>query len=198
MLERGPRGRGSEGGGGDRRHRQQPPGRLPGEAGGLFVAALLGAALGAWGLHRFHSQKHTLPGSRGLRQLPHHAAAVRRVAEGEPPHGRDVRRLPPAARLLRASTSAKASNGWRHSKAFTLQDFPEPIRDHARERRDPAGRTACAATGTWSTSSSPGRAPSATRSDACTATPASATASAPASAGRCATTSAPMERRPSR
>jgi cytochrome c nitrite reductase small subunit len=29
---------------------------------------------------------------------------------------------------------AKALNGWNHSKAFTLQDFPEPIRIHPSNR----------------------------------------------------------------
>ena len=34
---------------------------------------------------------------------------------------------------------AKAVNGWNHSKAFTLQDYPEHIRIWAEERADPSG-----------------------------------------------------------
>ena len=40
-------------------------------------------------------------GSGGMRQLSYHAAAIRLMAEGEPPHGRDVRRVSSTCRIRR-------------------------------------------------------------------------------------------------
>ena len=92
---------------------------------------------------------HLVPEQRpgGLRQLPHHAAAVRLLAEVQPPHGRHLRRLPPARHGFPGEIHlAKAENGWHHSKAFTLQDFHEPIRITKKQQPGSCRTTACAAT----------------------------------------------------
>ena len=78
---------------------------------------------------------------------------------------------------------AKAENGYHHSKAFTLQDFHEPILIKAQEQPDPAGQLPRTATAISCTSRSraPRRAPA--KSSACIATARRGTAT-PAGLGR--------------
>ncbi len=67
-------------------------------------------------------------------QLPHHEPAVRGLAQERAPPHRDLRGLPPAARRP-GKWVAKADQGFRHSLAFTLQNFKEPIEIKPWDRR---------------------------------------------------------------
>ncbi len=98
-------------------------------ASGLAIALL--GALGGGGAYTFHTAKGTSYLSddpqvcvgchimreqyEGWQHASHHAVAV--CNDCHLPHGSLVAKL-----------SVKALNGWNHSRAFTMQDFPEPIR----------------------------------------------------------------------
>ena len=58
------------------------------------------------------------------------------------PHHGDaaLRRLPPARTTSWPSTSRRRSNGYHHSKGFTLAGLPRADPDQAAERGDPSGR----------------------------------------------------------
>src|SRR6185436_16025109 len=78
-------------------------------------------------------------GPARLRELPHHAERVRLVAEGRAPHGRGLRRLPPARRL------PGQVPGQGHQRLEPLQGLhapglPRADPDHAAQRADPAGQ----------------------------------------------------------
>ena len=63
----------------------------------------------------------------GLRELPRHERAIRRLGQEQPPLGRRLQRLSCAAQLRR-QVATKAHNGFWHSYYFTSGTFPEPIR----------------------------------------------------------------------
>ena len=96
--------------------------------GAIVLAVLLGLLAGIGGFTFLYAEglSYLSADPAGVRELPHHAAAVRRLAEGEPPHRRDLRRLPPAARL-RPQVPREGGERLPPLKAFTLQDFHEPI-----------------------------------------------------------------------
>ena len=97
--------------------------------------------------------------TQGLRELPHHERPVRLLVTRD--------RTTATASCVDCHLPhdfvgkylAKADNGYHHSKGFTLQDFHEPILIKAEERRTSCRPTACAATGTSSTTSLRRRAP---------------------------------------
>ena len=103
----------------------------------LFVlTSLVGVALGL-GAYTFAYAKgwsYLTNDSQGLRELPRDERAVRRLAEGQPPLGGRLQRLPRAPHASWPSTATKARNGFWHSYYFTIGGFPEPIQASARSR----------------------------------------------------------------
>ncbi len=112
-----------------------------GDAGACRCARCRGARRGAGGrAGRVHLPLRRgalvlLDRPAGLHELPHHAGRVRLLAAQPAPRGGHLRdsaicRTPSCRRCW-----AKAEHGWNHSKAFTLQDFHEPIQIGARSAR---------------------------------------------------------------
>ena len=97
------------------------------------------------------------------------------LAEERPPAHRDLRRLPSCRTQGLAKWMAKADHGFRHSAAFTLQNFKEPIEITPPDRR--IVQENCVRChgdfvhAVWRAAGAPP-----TSSTACTATPARATA----------------------
>jgi hypothetical protein len=70
-----------------------------------------------------------------VRELPRHARAARRLAEGRAPRARHCNDCHTPHDFLRKYLT-KMDHGWRHSKGFTLNDFHEPIRITAKDLLD--------------------------------------------------------------
>ena len=103
---------------------------------GMLASAAVGVVLGL-GAVTFYSARgwsylsddpaacvncHVMRGVyEGWSRAPHHAVAV--CNDCHTPH------------TLARKYLVKAENGWHHSKAFTLQDFHEPIRIRAKNSR---------------------------------------------------------------
>jgi cytochrome c nitrite reductase small subunit len=94
----------------------------------VLLAVVLGLAAGIGGYTFVYAEglSYMSSESEGVRQLPHHAAAVRLMAEVEPSRGGGLHRMPPAAQLRR-QVSGEGDQRLASLEGFTLQDFDEPI-----------------------------------------------------------------------